>query len=310
MPSSSVRIGRAQDATLRNLEILGEAVKPLPGALTALHPEVAWENIAGFRDFLAHAYFGEDDQIVWDIIATKLEPLEAAVRTLLCHLPRCSLWRGATRGNSLAHAPTRAVATPSRLEYLWRRFWVDSGSLAPRGRTDPEIPLRHPFLAFAILSSLGAQAPAPAALTDPFAAVRFLVGEWRGEGGGKPGQSSGEATFRFEVEGKVLVRRNHADSGPASGKPAFHHEDLMTVFAEGGQLKALYLDNEEHVIRYLVAKIPEGVTFTSEPGPGPRFRLTYLRKAESLVSVRFEFAPPGKPEAFSTYIEAALRKVK
>ncbi|MDP1832452.1 MAG: DUF86 domain-containing protein [Geothrix sp.] len=78
---------RAQDATLRNLEILGEAVKHLPGALTALHPEVAWKNIAGFRDFLAHAYFGVDDQIVWDIITTKLEPLEAAVRTLLRHHP-------------------------------------------------------------------------------------------------------------------------------------------------------------------------------------------------------------------------------
>lgn len=49
----------------------------------ALHPEVAWKNIAGFHDFLAHAYFGVDDQIVWDIITTKLEPLEAAVRTLL-----------------------------------------------------------------------------------------------------------------------------------------------------------------------------------------------------------------------------------
>ena len=76
---------RTQDATLRNLEILGEAVKHLPGDLTSLHPDVAWKNIAGFRDFLAHAYFGVDDQIVWDIISTKLEPLEAAVQALLRH---------------------------------------------------------------------------------------------------------------------------------------------------------------------------------------------------------------------------------
>ncbi|MDR3685219.1 MAG: DUF86 domain-containing protein [Geothrix sp.] len=78
---------RTQDATLRNLEILGEAVKHLPGTLKALHPEVAWKNIAGFRDFLAHAYFGVDDQIVWDIITTKLEPLEAAVQTLFRQQP-------------------------------------------------------------------------------------------------------------------------------------------------------------------------------------------------------------------------------
>lgn len=74
---------RVQDATLRNLEILGEAVKHLPLELTARHPEVAWKNIAGFRDFLAHAYFGVDDDIVWDVLRHKLGPLEEAVRNLL-----------------------------------------------------------------------------------------------------------------------------------------------------------------------------------------------------------------------------------
>lgn len=84
----------------------------------------------------------------------------------------------------------------------------------------------------------------------------------------------------------------------------------MTLFAEGGQLKALYLDNENHVIRYLTTTVPEGVAFTSELGPGPRFRLTYLQKSEFLVTVRFEIAPPGKPEAFTTYLEAVTHKVK
>lgn len=46
--------------------------------------------------------------------------------------------------------------------------------------------MRQVFLALVILGSLGAQAPAPSA--DPFAAVRFLEGEWQGEGGGLPGQ--------------------------------------------------------------------------------------------------------------------------
>lgn len=74
---------RAQDATLRNLEILGEAVKHLPANLTSQYPDVAWKNIAGFRDFLAHAYFGVDDDIVWDILTTKLDPLKTAVQKLL-----------------------------------------------------------------------------------------------------------------------------------------------------------------------------------------------------------------------------------
>ena len=74
---------RIQDATLRNLEILGEAVKHLPKELTDTRPEVAWKNIVGFRDFLAHAYFGVDDDIVWDVLSHKLGPLEGAVRDML-----------------------------------------------------------------------------------------------------------------------------------------------------------------------------------------------------------------------------------
>jgi hypothetical protein len=73
-------------------------------------------------------------------------------------------------------------------------------------------------------------------------------------------------------------------------------------------LKALYLDNEDHIIHYLVAAVPGGIAFTSEVAPGPCFRLTYLRKSEALVSVRFEIAPPNKPEAYATYLEAVTIK--
>lgn len=172
--------------------------------------------------------------------------------------------------------------------------------------------MRSLFLALSVALSGGcslvAQAPNPVA--DPFAPVRFLAGEWKGEGDGQPGQSSGAASFRFELEGKVLVRRSHADSAAANGRPASHHEDLMTLFTEGGQLKAIYFDNEGHIIRYAVAANPDGVTFTSEAAPGPQFRLSYIRKSESLVNLRFEVAPPNKPEAFNLYLEAATHKVK
>jgi hypothetical protein len=165
-------------------------------------------------------------------------------------------------------------------------------------------------MALALASALGAQAPKPAPAADAFAPVRFLVGAWQGEGVGVPGQSSGAASFRFELEGKTLIRRSFADSAAGHGRPASHHEDLMTLFEEGGHLKALYLDNEGHIIHYLVAPVPGGVAFTSEPGPGPRFRLSYLQQADGLVTVRFEMAPPAAPEGFKTYLEAATRKVQ
>ncbi|MCE1203351.1 MAG: hypothetical protein LWW79_01925 [Holophagaceae bacterium] len=167
--------------------------------------------------------------------------------------------------------------------------------------------MRAVLLPLAIVASLGAQSPAA---PDPFSGLRFLTGEWAGEGDGKPGASSGGALFRFELDGKVMVRRSLADIPAVNGRPASHHEDLMTVFEESGQLRALYVDNEGHVIRYLVSVRPDGATFTSEPAPGPRFRLTYLKKPDSLVTLRFEIAPPGKPEAFATYIEATTHRVK
>ncbi len=47
----------AYDATLRNLEILGEAAKNIPGEIRQRYPEVDWRGVAGLRDILAHAYF-------------------------------------------------------------------------------------------------------------------------------------------------------------------------------------------------------------------------------------------------------------
>lgn len=43
-------------------------------------------------------------------------------------------------------------------------------------------------------------------------------------------------------------------------------------------------------------------------GPGPRFRLAYRRTGAETVSLAFEIAPPGKPEAFATYLRADLRR--
>lgn len=154
--------------------------------------------------------------------------------------------------------------------------------------------------------ALLAQVPAPA---DPLAPLRFLEGVWVGEGGGLPGQVAGRATFQVELGGRALLRHSYADTAAANGRPASRHEDLLTIFAEGGVAKALYVDNEGHVIRYRVAVLADGVAFTSEPAPGPAFRLSYLRRPGDRVVVRFEIAPPGKPDAFSPYLEATTRRL-
>lgn len=58
-----------RDAVLRNLEVLGEAAKNVPGEFRARHPETEWSRIAGLRDVLIHRYFGVDYDTVWDTVA-------------------------------------------------------------------------------------------------------------------------------------------------------------------------------------------------------------------------------------------------
>jgi uncharacterized protein with HEPN domain len=66
---------------LRNLEVIGEAVKQLPAEVRAAHPDVEWQKIAGLRDILIHAYFGID--IVWDVVSNKLPELERRIREIV-----------------------------------------------------------------------------------------------------------------------------------------------------------------------------------------------------------------------------------
>ena len=71
------------DAVIRNLEVIGEAVKKLPENLRAKHSAVEWKKIAGLRDILIHEYFGLDAEIVWDIVQNKVPALDREVRMML-----------------------------------------------------------------------------------------------------------------------------------------------------------------------------------------------------------------------------------
>lgn len=66
-----------QDATLRRLEIIGEAVKSIDDDFRGKHPEIPWKKMAGMRDVLIHEYFGVSMKRIWKVIKFDLPELRA-----------------------------------------------------------------------------------------------------------------------------------------------------------------------------------------------------------------------------------------
>lgn len=56
-----------QDAVMRRIEIIGEAVKHIPSKIKNEHSEIPWDEIAGMRDILIHEYFGVDLELTWKV---------------------------------------------------------------------------------------------------------------------------------------------------------------------------------------------------------------------------------------------------
>ncbi len=76
------------DAVVRNLEIVGEAVKSVPKELLASQPHIEWKRIARFRDIIAHYYFKVDFEVVWSITQEDLDPLTVAVSSILSEIKK------------------------------------------------------------------------------------------------------------------------------------------------------------------------------------------------------------------------------
>ena len=74
---------RSYDATLRNIELIGEAATHVPGQVRKAQSDIEWRSIVGARNRLAHGYLGIDDDVVWDIVKTDIPQLLPKLRRLL-----------------------------------------------------------------------------------------------------------------------------------------------------------------------------------------------------------------------------------
>lgn len=67
------------DATIRRIEVIGEAVKNLPDSFREKHSNVPWKDIAGMRDVIIHGYFSVDLDTVWKVIEKDFPDLKGKI---------------------------------------------------------------------------------------------------------------------------------------------------------------------------------------------------------------------------------------
>ena len=77
-----------QNAIIRSLEIIGEAVKNIPKSFRKRYPKVPWRDIAGLRDIMIHAYFGILLERVWGVIKKDLPVLKKQIKKILNDLDK------------------------------------------------------------------------------------------------------------------------------------------------------------------------------------------------------------------------------
>ena len=142
-----------------------------------------------------------------------------------------------------------------------------------------------------------------------------LVGRWLGQGDAASpdkGGVTGAASFAYDLDGRVLVRRNVADYPATKGHAGLHHEDLMTIYPapDGLHAEAMYFDNEGHVIHYAATWASDGrsLVMLSFPEDGaPRYRLTWSFVGLDKLALKFDVAPPGST-AFASYAGGVLQR--
>lgn len=161
--------------------------------------------------------------------------------------------------------------------------------------------------AAAICTALLCAQTAPSAGDDPWNALRFLEGTWDAKTQGQTSgvTAAGAYSFKKELGGHILAR--HSSAAGCKGPADFdcEHGDLLYVFQDALRqpLKAIYFDNEGHVIHYSVSTPnPASAVFLSDPtAPGPQYRLVYELKG-AVMWGKFQMRMPGRTE-WTSYLE-------
>ena len=139
----------------------------------------------------------------------------------------------------------------------------------------------------------------------------WLLGEWKGEGGGQPGQGEGTFSFSFDLDKKIIVRNSHSEYPAIANNPEVIHDDLMIIYLDtiSNPTKAIYFDNEGHIINYSIIYTDNSIVMTGDKTSNALvFRLTYTLLEKDRMNTKFEMSQDG--EHFFTYVEGKSVKMK
>lgn len=171
------------------------------------------------------------------------------------------------------------------------------------------------FMMLIIIALFVIPLPASAQESDPWAPFNFLIGHWSGIGSGKPGEAvPGSSVFSFELDKSIIMRKNRVQSEPVPGQTTGRvHEDLLFIYRQTGEenFRAIYFDNEKHVINYTVTfpdKQPSVVFENVATGQSTRFKLAYELTADGILTTDFLIAPPGGE--FKSYIKGTAKRIE
>lgn len=67
------------DAVVRNIEIIGEAVKNIPDEILVRYPEIKWRQVKGIRDVIVHEYGIVSKPVIWSVVRDELPLLKEVV---------------------------------------------------------------------------------------------------------------------------------------------------------------------------------------------------------------------------------------
>jgi hypothetical protein len=169
-----------------------------------------------------------------------------------------------------------------------------------------------------LLSVVFALAQQPARKQPDWTPFQPLLGQWKGQGNGEPGQSKVERTYKLGVGGTFIVVDNRsvypAQKANPSGETHVDH-GLIGFDKQRKKYVMRQFHVEGFVNQYVLEELaPDGkkLVWTTEAieniAPGWRARETYLIKSQNEFTEVFELAAPGKD--FEVYTRSEFRRVK